>query len=405
MYKYNYFKKFFNYYFPKILKALVMDSVHRNIIRKLRVFFVKNLRCLEEILDILESEQIVSENQRHFILSGSIPADKIRQFLDTIVRCGPKAYDIFKSCLLDTNQNHILQEMSDLEEQFHNVCSQGFADSESITNLKFSSDQKVLIPDKGTVYPLKPYIVRSSPHGYVLIINIEKYIVSSGVASRIGSSRDVEKLKSLFEDFHYSIGVINNPTAEELKSSVTQFVNKPEHASVDAAGFIILAHGLEHHIIASDGLHVDLDDLINCFTNKNFSVLAGKPKFIIIQACRGEEKRHSRGDKLDSNSVIGTNLSISLDPSSWLSLPHMSDCVIVYSTLPGFVSWRSEVEGSWYIRVLVEVFRLHGHRLHILELLTEINNRLVNEASSVGIKQISQPVTTLTKPFYLSTLT
>ncbi|TNN06772.1 Caspase-2 [Schistosoma japonicum] len=377
-----------------------MEREHRDVIRKLRVYFVKNVSNLEEILDFLESEMIITENQRHSVLSGSTVAEKIRKFLDIIVRCGPLAYDKFKEALLKTNQKGICDVINETEELKKSVgCN---ISSECTPGNK---DNYIMTPDRLSSHPLTPYTVTSFPRGYVLIINIEEYSRESGVSSRLGSSHDVTKLQLLFEDFMYSVAVIRNVNGENLIKVVREFARKPEHNNVHAAVLIILAHGLEHHIIASDGIHVSIDELVSCFTNKRCPLLAGKPKFILIQACRGEERNHNdskMGDFLDS--LPSNSREISLDPSSWLSLPHMSDCVIAYTTLPGFVSWRSETEGSWYVKVFVEVTRMHGHRLHMLELLTEVNNRLVSEASNYGIKQISQPVTTLTKPYYLSTL-
>ncbi|CAH8459790.1 unnamed protein product [Schistosoma guineensis] len=377
-----------------------MEKEHRDVIRKLRVFLVKNISNLEEILDILESALIITENQRHSILSGTTLAEKIRRFLDIIVRCGPSAYDKFKQALLETNQKSIYDRLNETEElkvlAGHGISSERLSDTR---------DESIMIPDRVSSHPLTPYTVTSFPRGYVLIINIEDYSCESGVPNRHGSSHDASKLQILFEDFMYSVAVIKNLEGEKLKKVVREFACKPEHSNVHAAVLIILAHGLEHHIIASDGTHVSIDELVSCFTNKKCPLLAGKPKLILIQACRGEERNHNALVKRDFLDSLPSNFcEVSLDPSSWLSLPHMSDCVIVYSTLPGFVSWRSEIEGSWYVKVFVEVTRLHGHRLHILELLTEVNNRLVSEASNYGIKQISQPVTTLTKPYYLSTL-
>ncbi|CAH8455723.1 unnamed protein product [Schistosoma turkestanicum] len=377
-----------------------MEKEHRDVIRKLRVYLVRNVSNLEEILDILEAALIITENQRQSILSGVTLSDKIRQFLDIIVRCGPLAYDKFKQALLETNQKGIYDVLNETEElkvtTSHGISSDCPSDKRS---------DSMMTPDKATSHPLTPYTVTSFPRGYVLIINIEDYSPESGVPSRHGSSHDASKLQLLFEDFVYSVAVIKNLDGEKLKKVVQEFACKQEHSNVHAAVLIILAHGLEHHIIASDGTHVSIDELVSCFTNKRCPLLAGKPKLILIQACRGEERNHNGVVKRDFSDSISPNVcEVSLDPSSWLSLPHMSDCVIVYSTLPGFVSWRSEIEGSWYVKVFVEVTRLHGHRLHILEILTEVNNRLVSEASNYGIKQISQPVTTLTKPYYLSTL-
>lgn len=378
-----------------------MEKVHREILRKLRVYVVRNLTSLEEILDILESNKIISDNQRLLVLSGAIPADQIRKFLDIIVRCGPNAFESFKLALLETNQISILDKIRSLESE----SSLSGSEKNSIYT-SLDPPNAIMLPDKHVRrHPLEPYSITSTPRGYVLIINIEEYDPLSGIPSRRGSTHDAIKLQSLFEDFGYNVSILANLNAYELKNAVAEFASRPEHKNVDAAGLFILSHGLEHHIVASDGLHVSVNHLVNYFSNPNSPYLAGKPKLVVIQACRGDLRNHLGSIKSDNVDASSLTSEVSLDPASWLSLPHMTDCVIVYSTLPGFVSWRSESDGSWYIRNFVDVFRSHGDCLHILDLLTEVNKRLVSESTVQALKQISQPVTTLTKPFYLSTAT
>ena len=40
--------------------------------------------------------------------------------------------------------------------------------------------------------------------------------------------------------------------------------------------------------------------------------------------------------------------------------PTWEDMIIAYSTIPGFVSNRDHVSGTWFIQSLVEVFMNHG---------------------------------------------
>ncbi|TGZ74638.1 hypothetical protein CRM22_000827 [Opisthorchis felineus] len=367
-----------------------MDNEHRGLLRTMRVYLLNNVTRLEEILDHLESVRIISEEQRQRILSSVVPKDRLRIFLDTLPRCGPLAFGNFRSALQETNQESVIQAM-DLE-------LNKLEESQVVMNV----DQ----PTTRTVRSFKPYSVSSNPCGYILIVNIENYSQTSGVSTRTGSSKDVERLVVLFQTFSYSVAVLQDPTAVQLEKAVREFSQKPEHKDVHAGGLFILAHGMEHHLIASDGSLVSIDDMVSNFTNPKCPGLAGKPKLLVIQACRGEQRDRGVLVRTQQSQSIGfVPPEHSLDPSSWLSLPHMSDCVIVYSTLPGFVSWRSETGGSWYISTFVDVFRLHGLSCSVMDMLAEVNNRLLAEASTMNIHQISQPVSTLTKPFYLTTKT
>ena len=44
------------------------------------------------------------------------------------------------------------------------------------------------------------------------------------------------------------------------------------------------------------------------------------------------------------------------------TLPNEADFLMGYATLPGFVSYRSKTQGSWYITTLVRILDQYGHR-------------------------------------------
>ncbi|CAH8667277.1 unnamed protein product [Dicrocoelium dendriticum] len=383
-----------------------MDDGRRKLLRSMRVYLINNLTRLEEVLDILEADHIISEDQRRRILCSSIPKDQVRNFLDIIVRCGPRAFNSFQCALEETKQESILDAIRTesfklVPESVSPSVSAHVSSSSNNQGITSTTPEIAAFP---TLQPFEPYTVTSVPHGYILIINVENYTIAAGVSNRLGSGEDVKKLRGLFEEFCYGVIVLQDPSGRQVEDAVRTFAQKPEHMTADAGGLVVLAHGMEHHIIASDASLVKIDDLASCFTNTSCPGLRGKPKLLIFQACRGVNIDH--GIHLTpTNQAIGltTVVDHSLDPASWLALPHMSDCVIVYSTLPGFVSWRSETGGSLYISTFVDVFRLHGHRCHVMDLLAEVNNRLVQEAPELNLHQISQPVHTLRKPFYLST--
>ena len=52
---------------------------------------------------------------------------------------------------------------------------------------------------------------------------------------------------------------------------------------------VILSHGRDSAIFASDGGHIPTEEIYKKFNNENCPALMGKPKFFIIQACRGDE--------------------------------------------------------------------------------------------------------------------
>ena len=102
-----------------------------------------------------------------------------------------------------------------------------------------------------------------------------------------------------------------------------------------------MSHGRENELIAVDGLGIQLETIFEKFNNTNCPMLAGKPKFFIIQACRGDKTDRPFPPGSSSRSASGCSTSGS-DASKLgsngdynSSRPNWEDMVIAYSTIPG----------------------------------------------------------------------
>ena len=67
--------------------------------------------------------------------------------------------------------------------------------------------------------------------------------------------------------------------------------------------------------------------------------------------------------------------------------PTWEDMIIAYSTIPGFVSNRDHVSGTWFIQSLVEVFMNHAHDREIIDLLRMTSQRLSHFTNEYNEKQ------------------
>ncbi|KAH9285259.1 Caspase-2 [Echinococcus granulosus] len=371
-----------------------MNSEQRQRLSRMQVDFVKGLRDIEEITDYLLCHEILSRTQAEKILSsGPIIADQVRTLLNVLVRCGPDAYDTFVSALSETNQSSLAEKMANLN-----------TNPPPVPSVLPSAKVETHVSEQPT-QSLAAYPVNSTPRGHILLVNISNFEVGSGLSNRVGSSEDVAALKSLFTDLGYYVEVLLDPTATALESNLSAFIKSPSHYNVDTGGLIVMSHGVQDYIYTADGKLFAINDILEAFTNKSFPALAGKPKFILFQACRGEEKDRGYIYEPDNASFVASPLEsvdAGVHKTLWKCLPYMSDYIIAYSTLPGFVSWRSEKAGSWFIQILVDVFRKYASSLHVLDLLTEVNRRLVEESQEREFKQITQQSHTLTRPFYLA---
>lgn len=54
------------------------------------------------------------------------------------------------------------------------------------------------------------------------------------------------------------------------------------------------------------------------------------------------------------------------------SVPNYADILVACSTVPGFVSFRDRITGTWYIQTLCDVFMKFAHNHHIQDLLMKV---------------------------------
>ncbi|XP_040564695.1 caspase-3 [Lepeophtheirus salmonis] len=243
------------------------------------------------------------------------------------------------------------------------------------------------------------YKMTAIPRGYAMIININSYD-NDVLEERKGSSKDVENLSDLFEHLKFITKIVENPTRKEFMREVRSFAEDSDHEKIDMMALAVLSHGRNGMIITHEGAKVDTEWIYSQFNNQKCPLLKGKPKFFIIQACRGDEtdKAILQGQKnrLESFSPASRKrrppTSVDTDTqyagsSSYIedlgrARPTWEDIVIAYSTIPGYVSIRDRESGTWFIQSLCQTFFQHAHENNLIDLLmktSEVLSRYSNE--------------------------
>ncbi|PAA84693.1 hypothetical protein BOX15_Mlig031508g1, partial [Macrostomum lignano] len=259
------------------------------------------------------------------------------------------------------------------------------------------------------------YQLRSNPKGLLLIISNRDFVKKS---KRTGTEVDCENLTRVFKNLGYELyrnQVFNDKTAAEMKSLCRDFILDPRHESLDSCVLCILSHGDQGGVIyGRDDLPATEDELFEHF-NSDRCRLHNKPKLVIIQACRGsmKDKGHifdqtdsASGDKTDQttvqkiiHSLQEENYSDTMDLEK--RVPLYADIVFAHSTTPGFVSWRHELRGSWFIQTIAKTFAAYAHEEHVFDMLTTVN-RIVTETfgGRLGYVSMPHPISRLRKKFY-----
>ena len=69
--------------------------------------------------------------------------------------------------------------------------------------------------------------------------------------------------------------------------TLRDFAQLPQHCTVDSCVVVLLTHGLEGQIYGSDAKLINLTEVFGFFDGNVCPNLQGKPKFFLVQACRG----------------------------------------------------------------------------------------------------------------------
>ncbi|KAK1797125.1 hypothetical protein P4O66_008508 [Electrophorus voltai] len=142
---------------------------------------------------------------------------------------------------------------------------------------------------------------------------------------RYGSEKDEESMRILLEGLGYHVIILNNLSAEGMKAAFGNFSQCNEHRYSDSTFVVIMSHGGPDGIC---GIYAEdeedifpVEKIFQYLDSENCPGLIGKPKIILIQACRGDT-----------------------------------------------VSNRNGMTGSVFIQILVKIFSGHAHEDDIMEL-------------------------------------
>ncbi|XP_053378967.1 caspase-9-like [Mercenaria mercenaria] len=292
---------------------------------------------------------------------------------------------------------------------------------------QFSSQVTSMGPAGYTGNFKEEYKMNTDPRGLLLIINNRDF--QGVLTTRDGTDVDCDKLKTLFMSLGFGVDVRHNLRAHEIKETLNILSRHQELSQVDCLAVALLTHGSEDYLYGVDANYFNVNEAFLPFTAEKCPALHHKPKFFIINACRGDaEDRGSLSHRdIDTASTshdvsnvppqpLGCNFeghyetsSITYDvqkmppePRSVGSrIPNMKDFLVAFSTIPGHVSWRHLNDGSFFIQGFVKVFQEYAHKTDVLSMLVKVNNEVSKNIKHQGV-QIPAPQVMLTKTWYLN---
>lgn len=231
--------------------------------------------------------------------------------------------------------------------------------------------------------------------GVCLIIN-NKNFTYNGMKTRNGTEVDEASLRETFTNLKYDVRVENDLTCDEIKKCLRN-ASQEDHSKRSSFICVLLSHGEEGEVIFGTDGPIDLKILAGFFRGDSCRSLVGKPKIFIIQACRGKEL--DCGIQADSGSE---------EDMVCQKIPVEADFLYVYSTPPGYYSYRSLMDGTWFIQSLCSVLKLYADKLELMHILIRVNRKVAIEYETFNVdatlekKQIPSIVSMLTKELYFT---
>lgn len=240
--------------------------------------------------------------------------------------------------------------------------------------------------------------MNNKQRGLALIFNQKNFDHSSD--PRYGTEVDCNSLEKSLKELGFNVQVYNDSTKEEVKRKINEAA-RADHSDADCFLLAFLSHGEKDHVNTKDG-EIKIQDLTDPFKGDKCKSLVGKPKIVVLQACREETydcpataagafKSKPKKDEL----MVGTGAIV--------TLPAGADFIMCYSVAEGYFSFRNIMKGSWYIQDLCKVLGEHGDSLEFTDLLTVVNRKV--SMRSVNMSENGVVVEKKQMPCFASMLT
>ncbi|KAF4524645.1 hypothetical protein B566_EDAN013754 [Ephemera danica] len=225
--------------------------------------------------------------------------------------------------------------------------------------------------------------------GLLLVFSHENFL-RENLSQRDGTVVDAKRLERAFAAFNFEVQIYHDQTREQI-ADVLSSVRFEKYKSLVV---IVMSHGQKGGLIAAKDGYYNVRDLYETLFYK--PELHGKPKAIVLQACRGSnlEKRGLRGNLGLVSDVQLSNIHQDIKES---------DCLFAYSTVEGQQSFR-DVDGSWYIQALCDVMERGPEHQCMTSILTCVQRQVLQKIGKDYTAQTPTFVSYLKRNFILHRL-
>lgn len=395
------------------------------VLEKLRKTFVEKVskEIVKQLLDDLEDDKILNSGEAEAIIEENPrTTDKARKLIDNVRRKGDKASnrlihhlqmrdatlheELCKECGLTPGvkekdtvaqktpqlsvEEHVSLEQQKQPNEEHDGPSRLMKITKSFWSQKMESKD---------TYPVTITSVKNRVA--LLIINID----FKSLKYRNGAQKDEENMEKLLSDFCYEVIKYTNFTAKQMDDALLEFSKHPKLKETDSVFVVIMSHGKRDAILGvnysdDEPDALPIDNIYKRLNAENCPLLDNKPKIIIIQACRGEQRGSvMRRDDVESDDLAERDI----EEDALRFIHKEKDFIALLSCTPDTVSYRDRLKGSFLIQFIIEVFNNFAHEDDIEVLFKKVRRQFVkDETLPDWVRQMATTDRcTLTEDFFL----
>ncbi|CAO4375875.1 unnamed protein product [Caenorhabditis nigoni] len=215
---------------------------------------------------------------------------------------------------------------------------------------------------------------------------------------------DVSNITQLFQKLNYSVQIASDLTADGIEKTLEQFAKNENHG--DSTVLFFLVHGNQQGMKGSDEKIFELRRVFEYLSPHSAPKLAGKPKLVFFEHCRGGGRDSGYTIQQDTEDVLersGRASGSTKQPPT--IIPGSADFLISFATSAGSYAYATKTHGSFHIQALVQMIAEQAYRSHLEEILLEVRRRVSGleiNGPDGKCKQMPQTTSTLTMPFYFA---
>ncbi|PIC49696.1 hypothetical protein B9Z55_008220 [Caenorhabditis nigoni] len=213
-------------------------------------------------------------------------------------------------------------------------------------------------------------------------------------------SSDVENLSRLFTSLNYEVKVVEDLTAQGIEDTVRRFGAESDHG--DSPILCFVTHGCVDGVYEKDGKVFRLDQLYALLSPENSPNLAGKPKVIFSESCRGIVEALGEDQILERSGRGLVGEKVGEKPKK---IPMNADFLFCYSTSPGHVAFAHPRFGAYHVQLLCRTIAQRAHEDDLETMMVSVRKG-ISEMDFKGekgpLKQMPEHRSTLRRTFYFN---